>query len=1333
MTSTAVPAVTAVAAISPAPPPTQAATAHAETLSIEGGLFTAEWLQRVAAQQAPLQADADYAVRAGFNVREEIGLAWRSAQALWRQFDAARLTPGHDPWAVTQRFATELLRQAFGFHLTVHHEPLLAAERLHPIPFSAFGGRVPVIVSPHVEARPLDSAHDRLGDHSGERVRRRSAFGLLQESLNALPQALWGVATNGLLLRIARDNASLTRPAWVQVDLERLFAEERYADFSVLWLLLHASRFGSEAGAAADSPLEQWRAACRDNGVRARDLLRGGVEQALLTLGQGFVGHPANGALREALATGALSPQGLLRELLRLVYRQIFLLTVEERDILHPTGTQAEARALYAEGYGLKRLRERALRRSAHDRHGDLWQGLKLVWRGLAGGEARLGLPALGGLFDAAQCPHLDAARLDNRHLLQALFHLAWLRAEPQAPWTRVNWRDMGPEELGSIYESLLELVPLLSDGHRAFRFQTGAATRGNARKTTASHYTHDTLVQLLLDEALEPLITRALSAHPSGQGAVNALLALTVVDPSCGSGHFLLGAARRIAMHLARVMAEMSGNGQPTPADYRHALRQVIARCIYGVDRNPMALELCKVALWLEGVEPGRPLGFLDAHLRCGDALLGVHDLSVLRSGIPAEAFSPLKDVLAATGIPGLLVDDRDAAAALKRRNAGERAMPTLPLAGLNLGIPEGLDAVLAQLVTDDEGLSDVEVKRQLFEQSRAKGTMAGRLLRACDLWTAAFFSVKRPVERQGRECTPTSDVVWRYLADPQTLQPHVEEEVEALRREYRFFHWPLEFPEVFKRGGFSLVLGNPPWETMSPDAKEFFAKHEPEIAGMTPVDQQACIAELLTVDEIRSDWERHARDLYAAVRFVKESGRYRMFAAGNLGKGDFNVYRQFAELALSFAAPDGVAAQIVPENFYNGANAAAIRAALLNEFRVSALYGFENMRGVWFAAIDTRMKFALYCAWRSGSTTEFPAAFAINSEARLQAARVSPLRLPVALLREFSPEALAVMEFSNQLEIDIARKMYSRFPRLGDEIEGLPDWEPVREVDMGTDNDLFTIDARGWPLYQGSMVTHHDYRAKGYLAGHGRNVTWQPLAFGSPAKSIQPQWRVLPDQIPNKIRERVRRYRIGFCDVARADDQRSLMAALIPPGTVCGDKVPTIEFEPVNPAVTVLWLGVANSLSMDFVVRMKVSLKMSMSLMATLPFPRRVSAEDATARACSLAARLSCSGPEMADFLRTLQREPALAEQELTPSDDPEERASIAAELDVVVARDLFGLTRDEMRYLLDPRDVLGADCTAETFAALRRAEEREFGEYRTRRLVMEAWDRLEAGELR
>jgi N-6 DNA Methylase len=645
--------------------PQREATFHIDTLAIEGGLFTAEWLAKVAAQQAGAQTDADYGVRAGFSLREEIALAWRAAQALWSRFDAARKLPGHDAWGTTQRFVVDLLRQSFAFQLAPATAPRRFADHNYPVPFTALAGRVPLVLSPHDETKPLDAAHEHLGDASGERVRRRSAFGLLQEALNAQPDALWGVACNGLLLRLARDNASLTRPAWLEVDLERLFTEECFADFSVLWLLLHASRFGNETAEPTECALEQWRNACREQGTRARETLRVGVEQALLVLGQGFVAYPLNIALREALTSGNLTAHDYYRELLRLVYRQIFLLTVEERGLLHPAGAEAAAIALYEQGYGLKRLRERSARRRAHDRHTDLWQGLTQVWSALSTGEPLLALPALGGLFERTQCPNLDAALLENRHLLTALWQLAWLREPGSGVPVRVNWRDMGPEELGSIYESLLELVPQLSDGHRTFAFQTGSATRGNARKTTGSYYTPDALVQQLLDSALEPVVAQALAAHPTGDAAAQALLSISVVDPACGSGHFLLAAARRIAACLARVRAEARDAvaGPPTPDDYRHALRDVVTHCIYGVDMNPMALELARMALWLESATPDAPLGFVDHHLQLGNALLGVMDVKTLLQGIPDQAYTAL------TG------DDKERCKALKKTNRAERA----------------------------------------------------------------------------------------------------------------------------------------------------------------------------------------------------------------------------------------------------------------------------------------------------------------------------------------------------------------------------------------------------------------------------------------------------------------------------------------------------------------------------------------------------------------------------------------------------------------------------------------------------------------------------------
>ncbi|MCI1016447.1 N-6 DNA methylase [Herbaspirillum sp. C7C2] len=1303
------------------------ATLNLPTIQLEGSLFLPDQLEKAAQSRAQGQTEVDYGVPKGVKLKDEYSRAFQIACAQWQHFAAQLDRADVDAHRLTIGFVSELLRDALGYTPVQPTTSVQVAAMAYPV--NVMAGRMAVLVAPHNLA--LDDADPRFAV-AGSGNRKKSAFQAMQELLNASPEHTWGIVSNGKQLRLLRDAASLTRPTYLEFDLADLLGGQRYAEFASVWRLLHGSRAPQSGGAAC--VWEQWREAGKAEGTRVRDGLRNGVEKALLTFGEGFLQHPTNDALRAALHDGSLSKDAYFQQLLRLIYRLIFVFTVEERGVLHPVDDSAEAlaaRKAYSAGYALSRLRELCLKRRARNRHDDHWQVIRIVWRGLAHGQSRLALPALGGLFAEDQCPHLDTASLHNTYMLAALQHLRWavIAQGKTSSLTPVDYRNMGPEELGSVYESLLELTPTINLPARSFGFLgvTGeGSAAGNQRKTSGSYYTPDNLVQELIRTALDPLIDQQLAKHPDGP--IEALLSLSVVDPSCGSGHFLLAAARRIAEKLAVLE---SPDGAITPQGYRHALREVVANCVYGVDRNPMAIELCKVALWLESVEPGRPLGFLDAHVRCGDALLGVHDLSVLRAGIPNEAFAPLKDVLADTGISGQSVDNREAGSALRRRNIGERAQPTLPLAGLNLGIPDELDAVLARLSRDDDGLSDVEAKRQLYEHARADGTLTWRLLRACDLWTAAFFNVKQPVERQGREHTPTSDTVWRFLGDPTSLASHVAEETEALRQQYRFFHWPLEFPEVFKRGGFSLVLGNPPWETMSPDAKEFFAKHEPVIASMAPSQQQARIAELLTTPVIRHEWERHARELYAAVRFIKDSGRYRMFAAGNLGKGDFNVYRQFVELALTFAASDGFAAQIVPENFYNGANASAIRAALFGEFRLTTLFGFENTRGVWFQDIDTRMKFALYCAQRGGVTSEFPAAFSINSEDRLQVARERPLHLPVALLREFSPEAIAVMEFSNQLEIDIARKMYARFPRLGDEIEGLPTWVPATEIHMGNDNELFTMDTRGWPLYQGSMVTHHDYRAKGYVSGHGRNVTWEPLTFGTEEKCIRPQWRIVPEKIPNKIHDRVRRYRIGFCDVGNSTNQRALMAAMIPPNTVCGHKVPTIEFEPSSPAIMLLWLAVGNTLAMDFIVRMKVALTMSLSILASLPFPRTVATGSAAARACALAARLSCAGAEMEGLVEELAKTPELAGQDITPAHDPAERAQLSAELDIIVARNLFGLTREEVQYLLEPRDVLGPDCTAETFAALRRAEEREHGEYRTKRLVLREFDRMDLAE--
>ena len=449
------------------------------------------------------------------------------------------------------------------------------------------------------------------------------------------------------------------------------------------------------------------------------------------------------------------------------------------------------AKQRYAEGYSLRRLRDRARRRNAHDRFGDLWEGLKIAFRGVAQGETRLALPPLGGLFAEDQCPALDSASLENRALLGAVFRLAWLREE--GGLSRVNWRDMGPEELGSVYEGLLELVPQITMAARRFAFASGPETKGNARKLTGSYYTPDSLVQALLDSALEPVIEAAIAAHPDAPA--DALLGLAVIDPACGSGHFLLSAARRIAAHVARLQA----NGTPSASDYRRALRQVISRCIFGVDRNPMALELARTALWLEAMTSDAPLTFVDHHLVCGDALIGLMDLAVLKDGIPNEAFKPLAG------------DDREVAKRLAKKNRDAlKSLERTRASGAQLGF-EFLDRGVVQQLRHLDAMPDgtpeaVAAKRAAWQRTLAeeRDAKAHPLALAADLDLAAFLGPKR---KESETAIPTTADFAALLAG----QPLREGVIPLARSEVArlpALHWPIAFAQVFAQGGFDAVL---------------------------------------------------------------------------------------------------------------------------------------------------------------------------------------------------------------------------------------------------------------------------------------------------------------------------------------------------------------------------------------------------------------------------------------------------------------------------------------------------------------------------------------------
>jgi len=774
-----------------------------ETLSMEGNLLFPEWLSKIAQRQADKQTDADYRIPQGQRLHHEIDRCWHIAQTLWTTFSA---DPKKNTITKAELFVSALLRSAFGFESLAPVKPASLKNGLFSISYAAVDGRVPIVVA------PAPSGLDTLLDAFGDANRKPCAYGLLQEYLHARNDALWGIASDGARLRIVRHDEGLTRPAWIEADLRRIFVEKREADFAALWLLCHGTRFGPPNRPVAEGILEKWCEAGKQQRLQAREQLRRGAQQALIALGQGFLSHPRNEDLRAALQNGTLSEKSYFNQLLRLVYRFIFLFTAEERGLLHPEKTPEPIKTLYENSYGMGRLRELARKRGAVDHVSDLWATTLAVCRGLAQGEPRLGLPALAGIFATNQCPDLDRASLDNHALLAAVFHLAWRKDDDRL--YRIDWHLIDSEQLGSVYESLLELVAQTLPQPPYFSFVTDDDTQGNTRKTTGSYYTPDTLVRVLLDHALEPAIARTIADHPSQP--TEALLRLTICDPACGSGHFLLAAAHRLASHAARRKA----NGTASPAQYQSALRHVIRQCLFGVDLNPMAVELCKIGLWLETAEPGLPLTFLDSHIQHGNAILGA-TAERMANGIPDAAWDPVEG------------DDKRTSRLLKKRNkfAHKEYVSTISPKRASAGSgPQSIRSAATNPGMVDDLWLEHPGKKQEGREATLDSSLIRRQKLVADAWCAAFVWPKQP--GQLAEAAPTNDVWLRLRDGLEAASALTEKTVHELAEQYCIFHWHLQFPQIFKKGGFDVVLGNPPWiahagraaQPLPPGVRRFF-----------------------------------------------------------------------------------------------------------------------------------------------------------------------------------------------------------------------------------------------------------------------------------------------------------------------------------------------------------------------------------------------------------------------------------------------------------------------------------------------------------------------------
>lgn len=1285
------------------------------SLSLEGNLIAPAMIAKIDQRQAPEQSPEEYGVRKGLQIREEIATAFRVGQS---HFDAfAKIE--HPSAAATARFIADFFKETFGYtDLAVAAAPiaLIASDR------------VPVVVVPPSEL--LDRRSPTLSTD-----RSRSPAFALQDHLNDRDEALWGVVTNGMQLRLMRDNASLTRPAYIEADLAQMFTNEDIASFAVLWLLIHRTRFGAADTPATDCPLERWRDAGSKEGEAARDRLAGQVQLALKLLGSGFL--EANPDLAAKLRSGEVNLTEWFNELLRLVYRLIFLMVAEDRNLLHPEKAKPEARALYAQGYSLQSLRKQCYRAATWDKHHDRYEGVKIVFRALTHGQPALALPALGGLFAEDRLPHLETARLRNRAFMEALYRLSWLA--DKTGMVPVNWRAMETEELGSVYESLLELQPQLGDDGKTLVFASEAAEqKGNQRKTTGSYYTPDSLVQALLDTALDPVLDKT---EAEADDPAKALLKLSVIDPACGSGHFLLAAARRIATRLARIRAE----GTPSLADFRHALRDVARCCIHGVDRNPMAVELTKVALWIETVDPGLPLGFFDAQIRCGDALLGVFDLKVLQDGIPDAAYKPL------TG------DDKETAKYYLKANRDA----TAGQGGFDFGTGQASMPAMKPLALDFSGFRDlpedtveqIGAKAKRFKELR-KGQTFVRAKAAADLYVAAFLLPKvggAPAGASART-VPTTEELWMALNQGKMRQAMVEAPKAA--RNARALHWPLEFPDVMQRGGFDVVLGNPPWERIKVQEHEFFASRDPRIGSEKSAKARSALISALqdapvgSVERnLYSEFESARREAEAISTFVLLSGD----SGGRFplcGRGDVNTYALFAELFDKIKRHGGRSGIIVPTGIATDALTAPFFANLVDEKRLAGLVDFEN-RAKIFADVDSRMKFCLLTL----GDNEFNARFAFFLTETSQLAETERLfTLSPEQIAKINPNTKTTPVFRSKQDALITAKVYQTAPVLIEKTKQDGDGNPwsishaSTFFDMTRDSRFFftasDLEGRGlviegnvWcereglkpkflPLFESKMLHILDHRWSSSQSESDDEIGTDQSPKVDPYYEPLPRFWVPIEEINGRLLKQGwrRDWLIGMRKITNATNERTVISTIFPKGAVGNSAHILFPNGNISTIQMAFFVGAAASLVLDYVARQKIGgTNLNFFYLEQLPFlaPDQPS-EEALNYVGERVLELTYTSHSLAPFARDLGHDgPPFAW-------DENRRALLRADLDAFYAR-AYGLTRDELRYILDPADVKGPDYPSETFRVLKEKEIRQHGEYRTRRLVLEAWDRM------
>ena len=1066
------------------------------------------------------------------------------------------------------------------------------------------------------------------------------------------------------------------------------------------------------------------------------------------------------------------------------LYRLLFVLYAEDRGLLPVNDVRYD-------DYGLrKRVREDVARRMAEGdtfsaTAGHYYNRLIELFRQINRGDASIGLPPYdGGLFAPEAAPILERIRVPDTVMADVVYdlsHTATGHADGRAR-RFVNYRDMSVQQLGSIYERLLEREPTRSaDGGVEIRLDS------YARKDSGSFYTPQELVDLIVDRTLKPLAEERLRAfeararelaadrRPTADrmtalarlDPAAAVLRLKVLDPAMGSGHFLVSAVDFLSDYIAELIEYVPGVPEWLDGAYESPLvgriaeirrgilqraqesdwsidmaqltdqaiirRMVLKRCIYGVDKNRLTVELAKVSLWLHSFTVGAPLSFLDHHLRCGDSLIGIRVREAIREldrlgGLFASSAMAGAEV-AAEGMARIEeLSDADVVEVHESASAfHEVEETTADLRGL-------LDWVC--------GLQWMTAGMKSTARSRFETPLAATLSRRP---TEAYRILAHGPDSAPEGAADVDPGHWTTLHDRW-------QEARAIARREGFLHWEAAFPGVWRQwqnrhpeGGFDAVIGNPPWDRIKLQEVEWFATRAREIAlAPTAAARRAAIRRLRDRGEpLGADFDTAKERADQLGRMVRGSRSYPL-----LGGGDINLYSLFVERAMSLVKPDGLVGLLTPSGIYADKTAACFFKSLSTTGRISGLFDFEN-RKIFFKDVHASFKFcALIFGGDERRFEQTRCAFFLHDTGVIDdPQRCFPLA-PEDFAR-VNPNTGTAPVFRTRHDADITRRIYGRHPvlvdRSGDQERRT--W-PVRYhtmFHMTNDSGLFRtaaqLDADGFyrvagnrwkkgaelclPLYEGKMVQAFDHRAASVVVNpNNLNRPAQPRE-ATPEQHADAAW--LPDPqfwIPSDSLEWPSKlsWALAFKDVTAPTNARTMIASLVP----CSGFGNTLALllpqqEKVSTYRKHAWLLAAclNSMVFDFVARQKVQGQhLNWFVVEQLPaigldeYDRRFGATTARDLVRDHVLRLSYTSHDMAPLAHDLGHDgPPFTW-------NPEQRRHLCARLDALYFH-LYGLSREAAAYVLD------------SFPIVRRQDEAAYGSYRTRDLILTYMNALAAGD--